>query len=61
MSHAAENFMRGAEMARQLASDYRRDAQKNETPPALRDKWLSDAQRADERADWYETHARMMQ
>ncbi|MCZ3377469.1 hypothetical protein [Rhizobium sp. AG207R] len=61
MSHAAENFIRGAEAARRLAADYRRDAQSNETPPALRDKWLADAVRADERADWYENHARMMQ
>lgn len=61
MSPAVENFMRGARMARKLADEYRRDAQSNEIPPTLRMKWLADAKRADERADWYETHARMMQ
>ncbi len=61
MSHAAENFIRGAEAARRLASEYRRDAQSNEITPTLRNKWLADAIKADERADWYESHARMMQ
>lgn len=61
MSTVVENYIRGAEMARKLAADYRRDAQSDDTPPSLRDKWLADALRADERADWYENHARIMQ
>lgn len=61
MSLPADHFTRGAEMARKIAAEYRRDAQNNEIPPALKRKWLSDADRADERAAWYETHAEMMQ
>ena len=61
MSHAAEPFVRGAEMARQIAADYRRDAEKPGTPESLKHKWLVEAERADERAAWYSDHARMMQ
>ena len=60
MSTAADNFMRGAEMARRLADEYRRDAQKPETPSTLKAKWIDEANRADERAEWYEQHARIM-
>lgn len=61
MSNVAENYVRGAQMARQLATEYRRDATDKHTPAVLREKWLDAARRADERADWYETHAEMMQ
>lgn len=61
MSNVAENYTRGAQMARQLAAEYRREAKETSTPAVLREKWLDEARRADDRADWYETHAEMMQ
>ncbi|WCA57806.1 hypothetical protein G6M16_008880 [Agrobacterium tumefaciens] len=49
--------MKGARMARRLAAEYRADADKPDTPDHLRTKWLSEADKCDERADWYETRA----
>ncbi len=59
MSTVSENYTRGAQMARQLADEYRREAKETSTPPVLREKWLDAARRADDRADWYEEHAEM--
>ena len=49
--------LKGASMARRMAAEYRADAEKPGTPDDLCTKWLSEADKCDERADWYEARA----
>lgn len=48
-----------AKQARRIAAEYRRDADDCKTSQYWREKWLADADRADERAEWLENHAKL--
>ncbi len=50
----AEAHIQGAEMARRIAREYRQDAQRNDIPEYLREKWLAQAARHEQRAEYYE-------
>ena len=53
----SETFLQGAQQARNIAAEYRRDAQSNEISPRQRESWLENAKRAEERAEDLETRA----
>lgn len=55
MSQAAENFLIGARMARQLAAECLEEAKTAGTARAF--KLIAEHDRAIERAEWYESHA----
>lgn len=55
MSRAADNFLTGARLARQLAAECLEEAKTADTERAF--KLIADHDRAIERAEWYESHA----
>lgn len=55
----AESFTQGERSARYLAAEYLRDATRNDITEAQRAKMLREAEKHQERADWYALHASM--